>query len=230
MQLYLDLTLRLAAALVAGALIGLERTYHSRPAGFRTYALVCLGSALLMIYGAYAWNLAPSGGRSGDALAASSRIAQGVMTGIGFLGAGVIFKEGFNITGLTSAASIWTTAAIGLLIGAGFWFPAALGFLAVLGTVSVLRWAEDRFPRYVVFSQAICFARADAPDSEQVRALLKEFGFRFGRLRQTLDAERGHVRYEVTAYTLDHRAGESLAARLIGMSNVVGFDIRPSDD
>ena len=152
------------------------------------------------------------------------------MTGIGFLGAGVIFKEGLSVSGLTSAASIWTTAAIGLLIGAGFWWPAALGFVAVLGTLSVLRWAEDRFPRFVVFDQVLCFTPAAAPDPEQLRALLGEFGFRCGRLRLKLDAEKGRLEYEVAAYTRDHRAGEALAARLKGMSNVLGFDIRPSDD
>ena len=230
MALYADLTLRLVAALIVGALIGLERTYHSRPAGFRTYALVCLGSALLMVYGAYAWDLAPEGGRGGDALAASSRIAQGVMTGIGFLGAGVIFKEGLNIHGLTSAASIWTTAAIGLLIGAGFWFPAALGFVAVLATLSMLRWAEDRLPRYVLFEQVMKFARVGAPEPDEIRALLHDLGFRFSRLRQRLDETTGLIEYRVTAYTQQPKDGDALAARLKAMPNIVGFDVSPSDE
>jgi putative Mg2+ transporter-C (MgtC) family protein len=230
MPLYTDLTLRLAAALTVGALIGLERTYHSRPAGFRTYALVSLGSALLMVFAAYAWALAPEGGRSGDALAASSRVAQGVMTGIGFLGAGVIFKEGLNIQGLTSAASIWTTAAIGLLIGAGFWYPAAIGFVAVLGTMALLRWAEDRLPRYVVFQQVMKFTRDGAPEPDQVRALLKEFDFRFTRLQQRLDETTGLIEYRVNAFTQRVGAGDALAARLKSMPGVAGFDIAPSDD
>ena len=230
MPLYMDLTLRLVAALVVGAMIGLERTYHSRPAGFRTYALVCMGSALLMVYAANAWDVAPEGGRNGDALAASSRIAQGVMTGIGFLGAGVIFKDGLSINGLTSAASIWTTAAIGLLIGAGFWYPAAVGFVAVLATLALLRWAEDRLPRYVVFEQVMTFARADAPEPDDVRALLHELGFTFSRMRQRLDETTGLIEYRVTAYSQQPKAGDALAARLKAMPNIKGFDVCPGDN
>jgi putative Mg2+ transporter-C (MgtC) family protein len=230
MPLYADLTLRLSAALIAGALIGLERTYHSRPAGFRTYALVCLGSALLIVFAFYVWDLAPKGGRSGDALAASSRVTQGIVTGIGFLGAGVIFKDGLNIHGLTSAASIWTTAAIGILLGAGFWFPATLGVAAVLATLSVLRWAEDRMPRYVVFEHVIKFDRAGAPEVTDIYALLREFEFRTARMRQTLNDTTGQIEYTVTAYTRRPAAGDMLAARLKAMPNVVGFDVAPSDD
>jgi len=230
MTIYQDVVLRLAAALAAGALIGVERTYFSRPAGFRTYALVSLGSALLMVYGAYAWALAPEGGRSGDALAASSRIAQGVMTGIGFLGAGVIFKTGFKVNGLTSAASIWTTAAIGLLIGAGFWFAALFALVAVLGTLLVLRWAEDRLPRFFIFEQTLKFSNPGAPEPDEIRAMLQQLGFRYSRMRQRLDETTGLVEYSVAGFSRQKNAGDALAARLMAMPSLVGFDIQPTDD
>jgi putative Mg2+ transporter-C (MgtC) family protein len=184
----------------------------------------------MMVYGSYAWALAPEGGRNGDALAGSSRIAQGVMTGIGFVGAGVIFKEGLTIQGLTSAASIWTTAAIGLLLGAGFWFPAGIGFGAVLLTLSVLRWAEDRMPRYTFFEQVLTFSRADAPEPEQVRALMREFGFRYARMRQRLDQGTGMIEYRLRTFTLDPDACDELAKRLRSLPNLVGFEIMPGDD
>src|SRR5574339_381607 len=75
-----------------------------------------------------------------------TRMAQGIMTGIGFLGAGVIFKEGISVRGLTTAASIWITAAIGILIGIGFYFPAAATVLVVLFVLSIFRWIEVRIP------------------------------------------------------------------------------------
>ena len=75
-----------------------------------------------------------------------TRMAQGIMTGIGFLGAGVIFKEGLSVRGLTTAASIWVTAAIGILVGIGFYFAAALGALIVLSILSLFRWIENRLP------------------------------------------------------------------------------------
>src|SRR5262245_65584373 len=117
---------RIFGALVIGALIGLERSFHGRPAGFRTHALVCVASALLMLVTVYQNEWMTQLAR--DAIRTDpTRMAQGIMTGIGFLGAGVIFKEGLTVRGLTTAASIWVTASIGVLVGVGFWLPALLG-------------------------------------------------------------------------------------------------------
>src|SRR6185295_17609823 len=102
----LTVMLRVLGAVLVGGLIGMERTYHGRPAGFRTHALVCVASTLLMIVTVYQgqWmHAVPVGGIQTD----PTRMAQGIMTGIGFLGAGVIFKEGLTVRGLTTAASIW---------------------------------------------------------------------------------------------------------------------------
>src|SRR5438132_472276 len=103
---------RLLVALGAGAAIGFERSYHGRPAGLRTHALVCTASSLLMLITVYEghWMHAASALVQLD----PTRMAQGIMTGIGFLGAGVIIKEGLSVRGLTTAASIWITAAIGI--------------------------------------------------------------------------------------------------------------------
>src|SRR5262245_27729973 len=101
-----DILLRVGAALLAGGLLGFERTFHARVAGVRTYALVSLGSALLVAV-AHIGNISVTTG-FGD----PTRVIQGIVTGIGFLGAGVIVKEGFTIHGLTTAASIWVVAAI----------------------------------------------------------------------------------------------------------------------
>src|SRR6187397_250338 len=123
---YIEMCFRLVAALGAGGLIGLERSYRGRPAGFRTHTLVCLSTCLLMLVTVYEpyWFPEVSQGR---VTIDPTRLAQGIMTGIGFLGAGAIIKEGFSVRGLTTAASIWITAAIGILVGIGFYFPALLG-------------------------------------------------------------------------------------------------------
>ena len=107
---------RLAAALVAAGLIGLERTRRGRHAGLREHALVCLGACQLMLLGVYAWTegvtpIAFDGG--------SERIIQGLMTGVGFIGAGGIIKEGFSVRGITTASSLWVTTSIGVLVGLG---------------------------------------------------------------------------------------------------------------
>ena len=116
----IEMILRLLAALGAGAFIGYERSFHGRPAGLRTHVLVCLASALLMLVTVYEDHWVRS---QGESRLDPTRMAQGIMTGIGFLGAGVIVKEGLNVRGLTTAASIWITAAIGVLAGVGLYLP-----------------------------------------------------------------------------------------------------------
>src|ERR1700704_6463607 len=136
---------RVLLALVLGGLIGMERTIHGRAAGFRTHALVCLASALLMMAAVYQGRWM-STNVIGTITLDPTRMAQGIMTGIGFLGAGVIFKEGLTVRGLTTAASIWITAAIGILAGIGFYFPLAVTTVLTLGTLSVFRWIEGKVP------------------------------------------------------------------------------------
>jgi putative Mg2+ transporter-C (MgtC) family protein len=112
--------LRIVLSVLAGAIIGAEREYRSKSAGFRTIILISLGSCLFTIFSAFINPTEPE------------RIAVGIVSGIGFLGAGVIFKSDNRVTGLTTAAVIWTTAAIGMGIGAGYYLYAGAGCLLAL--------------------------------------------------------------------------------------------------
>lgn len=116
--------LHLVGALVLGMLVGYERSYHGRAAGMRTYGLVCMAAAAVTVIGGYAhfWY----GGATNAAFSNAdlSRVVQGILTGIGFLCAGVIMKEGFNISGLTTAASLWSSSVIGILVGVGLYAAA----------------------------------------------------------------------------------------------------------
>src|SRR5688500_15893597 len=152
-QEYLEMLFRLLAALLAGGLIGLERSHRGRPAGFRTHALVCLASSLLMIVTVYETHWIQRTPLGATLVLDPTRMAQGIMTGIGFLGAGAIIKEGYSVRGLTTAASIWITAALGILSGIGFYFAALIGTILVLGTLSAFRWIEARMPTetYAIF-------------------------------------------------------------------------------
>lgn len=115
----------LLGALVLGSLVGYERAFHGRAAGMRTYGLVCMAAAGLTVIAGQpeAWF---GGMHTVSAVADPTRVIQGIVTGIGFLGAGVIVKEGLNISGLTTAASIWTSSCIGILVGVGFYAAAIL--------------------------------------------------------------------------------------------------------
>jgi putative Mg2+ transporter-C (MgtC) family protein len=125
-----DLAVRMLLAAVLGAAIGFEREIHDHPAGMRTHLLVSLGSAIFTILSIFGFDF-PSG-PNGAVATDTSRVAAQIVSGIGFLGAGAILKYGTSIRGLTTAASLWTTAAIGMAVGAGEWLIASVGTLIVL--------------------------------------------------------------------------------------------------
>ncbi len=133
----LDLALRLTVGLVLGAVIGFERELHRQPAGFRTHSLVSLGAALFTVVSAF--------GFSGD-LVDPTRIAAQIVSGIGFIGAGTILQYRGHIRGLTTAASLWSVAAIGTAAGAGLYVVAVVGTVLILVILSVLDNVE-RFAR-----------------------------------------------------------------------------------
>src|SRR5881394_2185082 len=170
-----DMFVRLLSAVLAGGVIGYERSYHGRPAGFRTHALVCTASSLLMLVTVYEahWVRATADMVRLD----PTRMAQGIMTGIGFLGAGVIIKEGLSVRGLTTAASIWITAAIGILAGIGFYFPLVISVVLTVGVLSIFRWIEARMPSQAYYYFAIRFARAPGMTERQLRELVESHGF-----------------------------------------------------
>ncbi|GAB4026289.1 MgtC/SapB family protein [Spirosoma koreense] len=125
---------RLIAALIIGGLIGAEREFHGKSAGLRTMIMICVGSALFtMISGRF--------GTSGD------RIAANVVNGIGFLGAGIIFREDNRIRGLTTAATVWAVSALGMCVGAGHYDIAIIGFVFILGSLWLLVNLAHRIQR-----------------------------------------------------------------------------------
>jgi len=126
-----ELTVRILIGTALGAVIGLERQWRSRMAGIRTNTLVASGSALFVVLGAYSF---------GDAATADpTRVAAQVVSGIGFLGAGVIMREGVNVRGLNTAATLWCSAAVGSLAGAGLYAIAVAGAIVIVATNTVLR-------------------------------------------------------------------------------------------
>jgi putative Mg2+ transporter-C (MgtC) family protein len=137
-------TLRLVLAGVLAGLIGLERERRDQEAGLRTHMLVASGACLFMIVGVYAWADFTFSQRVG-AVVDPSRVASYVVAGIGFLGGGAIIKYGANIKGLTTAASVWATAAIGVAVGVGMYGLAVVSAALVLVTLWPLRHIADRF-------------------------------------------------------------------------------------
>jgi putative Mg2+ transporter-C (MgtC) family protein len=145
LALQADLAVRMLIAAILGAAIGLEREIHRHPAGMRTHLLVSLGSAIFTVLSIYGF--AGVGTGSDTPTVDPTRIAAQIVSGIGFLGAGAILKYGTSIRGLTTAASLWTAAAIGMAAGAGDWIIAAVGTVIVLLSLWPLNALEDRIQR-----------------------------------------------------------------------------------
>ena len=228
LQHYLPMFLDIASAWLAGAVIGLERSFHGRPAGFRTHALVCLSSAILMVMMNFQedWLILPLT----DAVRTDpTRMAQGIMTGIGFLGAGVIFKEGLTVRGLTTAASIWTTAAIGILFGVGFRLPAIIATAATLGTLSAFRWIEAKIPSQIYAQHIIRFLSDKTMPEEKLRQYLTERGFSVANMSYRLEEGGGVFEYRMVLRTLDKHDLRQLAVDLRSVEGVLEFRIAPNE-
>lgn len=223
----LGMALRVFLAMVAGGLVGLERYQRGHPAGMRTFSIVCMTSALLTV---------SLGGDStystlmGTSQAGGSRVVQGILGGIGFIGAGVIVREGLSIRGLTSAASIWAVSAIGILIGSG---EVALGFIGaalVLLILAVFRWIDRFVPRRSYSVVHATYAHAALPDEKRMVDQLEGFGFRVlalsfkGAKSGTLDIRASVWAPGATAPD----ARERLALAFQSDPRVVDFAVEPA--
>jgi putative Mg2+ transporter-C (MgtC) family protein len=223
---YWDISVRLLAALGLGGLIGLERSYRGRAAGFRTHALVCLASCLLMLVGVYGGEWFPIESATLD----PTRVAQGIMTGIGFLGAGAILKDGLTVSGLTTAATIWVTAVVGILAGVGFHAIAGLGTLLTLATLIVFA----RFEKWMVTEShtllAVRFDRDAAMQESTLRALIAEHGFTARQVGYRVTDDGGQFEYSMVVQTLRTQNLARLADTLRRDDAVRAFRIDPASE
>jgi putative Mg2+ transporter-C (MgtC) family protein len=211
-----DALLRLAIACGLGAAIGFEREIRDREAGIRTHLLVSLGSALFTIVSAYGFHEFLT---SGDNIVRTdpTRIAAQIVTGIGFLGAGAIIREGLSIRGLTTAATLWVVAAIGMACGAGYYWPAAAATVLTILALWPLRLLAYRLIEQI------------KPEENRITVELKE-GEPLTRLLALVQKVR-HI--EVTD-EIDRRivqleipdAYEELVARLSDADFVIGVKWR----
>lgn len=192
----LSVFVRLMLSMTLGGVLGVEREQKRRPAGFRTYVIVCLGSTLVMMTNQYAhlYMGAPD----------PTRIAAQVVSGIGFLGAGTILVTKNNqVRGLTTAAGLWAAAALGLAVGCGFYSGAIMGFLAILISIKVLHTVD-----YLIYRKSpVVSLYVEVDDIKSVSCLLsyaREHGMALGDLEITKQKQmngggiciRGTIRME----------------------------------
>ncbi len=223
-SIYIQIAAQLAAAWVAGGLIGFERSYHGRAAGFRTHALVAIAAAATVMI-CLAPAFAPGAYPGGTSRLDPTRLAQGVMTGIGFLGAGVIFKEGVNVQGLTTAASVWATAAIGLLLGLGEYVTGALATALVLMTLLVLRWVEGLLPTQVYAWCVFRFRAAEAPDRARLVSLLAVHGVNLRELSYARSHDGAFLEFSGNVMAKRDQSFDDLAVSLRDLESLAEFEL-----
>lgn len=172
-----DIVFPVLGALAAGGAVGLEREFRGQPAGLRTHLLVCLASAFLMLMsveqGAWAARLSPDLVRIDPV-----RMAHGILTGVGFLCGGVIFRTGVTVHGLTTAASLWITSALGMLFGVGLYGLAIGATVLVVLVLAALRLFDDVIPQQAVAQMTVRFARPAAPTSRELTGQLSGLGLK----------------------------------------------------
>lgn len=223
----IEATTRLLLAAATGGIIGLERAYNGRAAGFRTHILVCSASALLMLLMQYQWLMVPE-----DLMTTvrvdPTRMAQGIMTGIGFLGAGVILRDRRTVRGLTTAASIWITAAIGIIVGSGFYSIGTIATILVLGTLSLFRWLESHI-RSRQYAQLIVKAGMEVDYLEdKIAELVKHNGLRMTGYSYEASVSQGWQQLNTTVSTFHTRRFKDLQHALLSTGYLQSFHLIPS--
>jgi len=142
----------------------------------------------------------------------------------------VIFKEGLTVRGLTTAASIWITAAIGILVGIGFWFAAIVGAAAALTVLALFRYIEARLPSEFYAHHMLRFARDQAIGEEEVHRLIRDHGFTIANLSSRLSESGQQFEYRMTIKSRDRKNAEALSTYLRGRPEVIEFRITPTGD
>lgn len=215
----LTMLAKLLLAALAGGILGIEREKHGRPAGLRTHLLVSLGSCLMMIISeGFFLKYGAEGAESAVRLDPSRTAAQ-IIAGIGFLGAGVIIKEGINVRGLTTAASLWVVAGMGMAFGMGLWLPATFTLGLALCSLIFLKKLEplikkDRYLHLLVVAED---RRDIYPELE---AIFAKSQLRITDLEGDHNFEAGEIRYEFVVTQHKKRIGRDLSSLIRGVEGV----------
>jgi putative Mg2+ transporter-C (MgtC) family protein len=225
LEIFANMTvlLNLLGALVLGSLVGYERSYHGRAAGMRTYSLVCMASTALTVIVGYSgyWY----GGHAGIVTNPDpTRVIQGIVTGIGFLGAGVIMHEGHATRGLATAASIWTSSAIGVLIGIGFYLSAIM--LALLGIfcMTLLTQLENWLPARQCVAVVLKFSKSFVPREDALRKAALDRGYEIVGNSIAIDFQDGKPEWRFVALALPKRNETSIAQLSAELSKFEGVE------
>lgn len=208
-----EIIFKLLLGTLLGGIIGFERQSHGRPAGFRTQLLVCVACVLIMIISEsyYIQNsMRPEYARIDP-----TRIAAGAMTGVGFLGAGVILKTGVSIQGLTTAACIWIVSAIGLAIGAGQYVAGVTGFAITFFSLWFLRLMEIKIPTMAY--KYVTVVTDSSGDEKTIASIFQDSGFKINKMDYDIEITKGEKKY---IFTVSSKDGISMKEVIDAVANL----------
>lgn len=208
----IDVNLPILCSLIAGAIIGLERERKGKPAGLRTHTLLCFASALLTLVGLRMGEWVVHLPAETQMVSDLARMPHAILTGVGFLGAGVIFREGASVQGLTTAATLWLTAALGVVFGSGLMELGLIGTLVTLVVLVLLRVVQRLAPPRPTARIELTVARQAGFTAERLLALLSREGLVPGPLSLRLETEAQSLSY---ALVVSKKGGLLDAARLV---------------
>ena len=219
-----EILFRLFLAAVLGAVVGLEREVHGRPAGIRTYLLLCMGSALIMVVSELLFFKYEAKGLTDILRADPGRIAAQAITGIGFLGAGVILRYKDSIRGLTTAAAIWVACAVGLAIGAGFYlFGGAVTGLTLVSLVGLK--ALERRLKKDWYKEMTVVARDEAGQLNRIQEIITKNKFEIVNFGLKKDLERQEVRASFLLRMRTVHPSRQVLQEIFAMEGVKSVDL-----
>lgn len=221
-QANLVIALNLLGSFLLGLVVGYERSYRGRAAGMRTYGLVCMASAALTVIAGYPhfWY----GGQAISSATDPTRVVQGIVTGIGFLGAGVIMKEGFNISGLTTSASIWASSVIGVMVGAGFYVAGILMAFTAVACTAIVSRLEGALPQRAQIAVVLHFKPGFVPQEETLRRAARERGYEVLSSTLSIQYVDNAAEWHFIAEAFDKRSSASVSALSAELTVFAGVD------
>ncbi|MFT7773597.1 MgtC/SapB family protein [Roseateles sp.] len=220
----------MSIAMLLGWVIGYERFFSGRAAGSQVYCIVCATAAAINLLAGHPELWYGGGGQHTDA-GDPTRVTNAIMTGIGFLGAGIIVQTGLNVRGLTTAASIWGSAAIGILVGVGFYLP-AFGLTAIfVAATELVPRLERKLPSRTSISGTFVFREGYKPRAEAVQRYLETRGLRIPGESIMIGYKHGRFELQCMILALNSPRAEAIskiASELVDLPEMESFHITPS--
>ena len=221
--------LSILGSLILGMIVGFERSYQGRAAGVRTYGMVCMASCSIVVISGHS-HLWFGGGLGGVPVTDCTRVIQGILTGIGFLGAGIIHRHRYQTSGLTTAASLWASSAIGIMVGVGFYAAAILLSVLCIACMALIASLERILPAKKDLFVKVLFDASASPSMDILKNLASPKGYRVAEESLTISCNLGQPEWSFLMTSNDRKSAPiaDISRDLLMTGGVLSFEIAHS--